>query len=125
MENNKDGFEFTYSAKEREEVEKIKRKYMPKEENKLETLRKLDRQVTQKGEVVSLCLGIVGCLIMGGGMSMCMVWADSLLIPGIVLGLLGMVVLGMAYPAYLKITEKEKARLAPQILALTEELNMQ
>ncbi|MBQ7918776.1 MAG: hypothetical protein IJ324_02395 [Lachnospiraceae bacterium] len=123
MDNN-NAFEYTYSAKEQEEIEKIKRKYMPKEENKLEILRKLDRQVTRKGEVISLCLGIVGCLIMGGGMSMCMLWADSLLIPGIVLGLLGMVVLGMAYPTYIKITEKEKERLAPQILALTEELNM-
>ena len=123
MDNN-NAFEYTYSAKEQEEIEKIKRKYMPKEENKLESLRKLDRQVTRKGEVSSLCLGIVGGLIMGGGMSMCMLWADSLLIPGIVLGLLGMVVLGMAYPTYIKITEKEKERLAPQILALTEELNM-
>ena len=123
MENNKDSFEFTYSAKEQEEIEKIKRKYMPKEEDKLETLRKLDRQVNQKGEIIALSLGIVGCLIMGGGMSMCMVWTDSLLIPGIVLGIAGMVVLGIAYPAYRKITEMEKERLAPQILALTEELN--
>ena len=72
MENNK-AFEYTYSAKEQEEIEKIKRKYLPKEESKLELLRKLDRQVTRKGEVVSLILGVVGCLIMGGGMSMCMV----------------------------------------------------
>ena len=124
MENNKDGFQFTYSAKEQEEVEKIKRKYMPKEEDKLETLRRLDRQVTQKGEIVSLILGIVGCLIMGGGMSMCMIWTATLLIPGILLGVMGIGVLAMAYPAYLKITEKEKERLAPQILALTEEINI-
>ncbi|MBQ8821951.1 MAG: hypothetical protein IJZ82_04865 [Lachnospiraceae bacterium] len=121
MENNK-AFEYTYSAKEQEEIEKIKRKYLPKEESKLELLRKLDRQVTRKGEVVSLILGVVGCLIMGGGMSMCMVWIDSLLIPGILLGILGAVTMGMAYPAYTRITQKERARLAPQILALTEEI---
>ena len=124
MESNKDSFEFTDSAKEQEEIEKIKRKYMPKEEDKLVTLRKLDRQVTQKGEIISLSLGVVGCLIMGSGMSMCMVWTDSLLVPGIEIGIVGMVVLGIAYPAYRKITEMEKDRLAPQILALTEELDM-
>lgn len=122
MENS--SFEYTYSAKEQEEIEKIKRKYLPKEENKLETLRKLDRQVTQKGEVASLILGIVGCMIMGSGMSMCMVWTSTMLIPGIIIGIVGAIVMGAAYPMYKKITEKEKERLAPQILALTEELNI-
>ncbi len=124
MKDNGNTFEFTYSAKEQEEIEKIKRKYMPKEENKLELLRKLDRQVTQKGEVVSLILGILGCLVMGGGMSMCMVWMDTLLIPGIIVGIVGAIVMGSAYPMYRKITETEKERLAPQILALTAELDM-
>lgn len=124
MESNKETFEFTYSAKEQEEVERIKRKYMPKEENKLETLRKLDKQVTRKGEVISLILGIVGCLIMGGGMSMCMVWTGSLLVPGILIGMIGAVAIGMAYPIYRRLVEKEKERLAPQILALTEALNV-
>ncbi len=121
---NSSSFEYTYSAKEQEEIEKIKRKYLPKEEDKLETLRRLDMQVTRKGEVTSLILGILGCLIMGGGMSMCMVWTSTMLIPGILVGILGVAVMGAAYPMYKKLTEKEKERLAPQILALTQELNV-
>lgn len=125
MEQKTDVFEYTYSATEQEEVEKIRRKYMPKEEDKMEKLRKLDRQVGRKGTIVSLALGIVGALILGTGMSMSLVWTDFLLVPGILIGIIGMVVLGAAYPVYRKLVEKEKERLAPQILALTEELSNQ
>lgn len=125
MEKKIDSFEYSYSAAEQEEVEKIRRKYMPKEEDKMEKLRKLDRQVERKGTTASLALGMVGTLIMGAGMSMGLVWTDFLLVPGILIGIIGMVVLGAAYPVYRKLVEKEKERLAPQILALTEELSNQ
>ena len=122
MENNKETFEYTYSAAQQEEIEKIRSKYLPKEEDKLEQLRKLDASVTKKGTVVALVLGIVGCLTFGGGMSMALVVGMELLIPSIVLGAVGVVAMAIAYPTYKKITAQEKERIAPQILALTEEL---
>lgn len=117
-----ESFEYTYSAKQQEEVKKIREKYMPQEENKLEQLRRLDRSVTQKGSVVSLILGILGTLVMGVGMCCCLVWSDILFIPGIVIGLVGILALSVAYPVYMRITEKERQRLAPEILRLTDEL---
>lgn len=122
MENNKETFEYTYSAAQQAEIEKIRSKYVPKEESKLEQLRKLDASVTQKATVVSLILGIGGCLIFGGGMSLVLVIGMDMLVPGILLGIPGIVAMGFAYPVFKKITEKERARIAPQILALTEEL---
>ena len=121
MENSKETFEYTYSAAQQEEIEKIRSKYLPKEDDKLEQLRKLDASVTKKGTVVALILGIVGCLVFGGAMNMVLVVGMELLVPSIVLGIAGVVAMGIAYPTYKKITEKEKERIAPQILALTEE----
>ena len=43
-------------------------------------------------------------------------------IVGIVIGLIGIVGVAAAYPLYNRITRKERERLAPQILKLTEEL---
>ena len=123
VENYKESFEYTYSAKRQEEIERIRRKYMPKEEDKMELLRKLDRDVTKPGTIWSLVLGIVGCLVFGTGMSCVMMWADSLFTVGIVIGIVGMMIMGMAYPVYVKVTVKQKEKLAPQILALTEELS--
>lgn len=116
-------FEYTYSAKEQAEIENIRKKYLPKEDNKMEQLRKLDKSVEVPGTIISIALGILGALIMGTGMSFCMVWADSLLVPGIVIGILGMVLIGLAYPVFRKVTDRQREKLAPQILALTEELS--
>lgn len=121
MENNKE-FEYTYSAEQQAEIEKIKSKYLPKADDKLEQLRKLDASVTKKGTVVGLIMGIAGCLIFGGGMSLVLVGGMELLLPSIVLGSMGIVAMAFAYPIYKRITEQERERIAPQILALTEEL---
>lgn len=115
-------FEYTYCAPEQEEIKKIREKYMPREENKMDQLRRLDAQVTRKGTAAALVVGILGCLVMGTGMSMCMVWAGVWFVPGIVIGIIGIAGVAAAYPLYVRITVQEKARLGPEILKLTEEL---
>lgn len=120
--NNENTFEYTYSAKRQEEIEKIKSKYVEKEEDKMEMLRKLDQSVERPGTMAAIIIGVIGTLIMGTGMSLIMVWQDTFLILGIVIGVIGMAILGAAYPVYGSITKKQKEKLAPQILALTEEL---
>ncbi|MBQ6887526.1 MAG: hypothetical protein IJN54_08455 [Lachnospiraceae bacterium] len=123
MNKNKETFEYTYSAKQQEEIEKIRKKYLPKEENKMELLRKLDKDVTKPGMICSLVIGIIGCFLFGMGMCCVLVWAESFFTVGIVIGIAGMAVMGAALPVYQKITAKERKRIAPQILALTEELS--
>jgi hypothetical protein len=53
-----------------------------------------------------------------------LVWNNSLeiFIAGIVIGIVGMIVVGMAYPIYKKITKKERAKIAEEIIALSNEL---
>ncbi len=122
MESRKDTFEYTYSAKQQEEIRKIRQKYLP-QEDKMEQLRKLDRGATKKGTVLSVTVGIVGCLLLGVGMCCTMVWMDRLFVPGVILGLVGIGVIAGAYPLYNRITRREREKLAPQILKLTEELS--
>ena len=122
MDNNNESFSFSYSAKEQEEVERIRSKYIPREESKLERLRRLDESAVRLGTVLSLIVGIVSTLIMGLGMSMAMVWTDTLLPVGIAVGVFGMLGISCAYPVYTLVVKKERERLAPEILALTEEL---
>ena len=123
MEENTETFEYTYSAKQQAEIAQIRKKYLPKEEDKMELLRKLDRDATKPGTICSIAVGVVGSLVFGFGMSCVMVWSDSFMILGIVVGIIGMIMMGMAYPVYVKITKKQREKLTPQILALTEELS--
>ncbi len=120
---NKNTFTYTYSAKQQEEVQRIRKKYLPPEEDKMEQLRRLDRSSTRKGTIVSIIVGAAGCLLLGVGMCCTMVWMESLFIPGVVIGVVGIAVVAAAYPLFNAITKKERERLAPQILKLTEELS--
>ena len=130
MENKDEVFRFTYSAKEQTEIENIRRKYMPPEADKMEQLRRLDAIPHQKAQIWALSLGILGALILGAGMSLCMTELGEVLnmaeevafLVGVVLGLPGLGMVALAYPVYNRILKKARQRLAPQILKLTDEL---
>ena len=122
MEKEKDTFTYTYSAKQQEEIRNIRKKYLPREEDKMEQLRRLDRDTTRKGTVLSVLVGVIGCLLLGVDMCCTMVWM-KFFIPGVVIGLIGIAAVAAAYPLYTRVTKKERERLAPQILKLTEELS--
>lgn len=117
-----EGFHFTYSAKEQEELKAIRKKYLPPEEDKMQKIRNLDTHVTNKATVISIITGVIGMLILGIGMCCCLLWRGIWFIPGIIVGIIGMIAIGMAYPAYLHIVKKERKKIAPEILQLTEEL---
>ena len=120
-------FEYTYSAQQRSEVEAIRKKYLPKEEDKMEQLRRLHNSTTQKARAASISLGIVGALVLGSGMSLCMTELGAALGPfamilGILIGLMGLIMVALAYPLYNRVLKKERQRIAPEILRLTDEL---
>lgn len=120
-------FKMTYSAKQQEEIEAIRKKYAPKEEDKMEQLRALDAKVSRKATMVSILIGVIGTIVMGCGMSLVMSDFGSVLgkaaFPlGIAVGVTGMGVLALAYPVYNRTLKQERAKAAPEILRLTEEL---
>ena len=127
MEQRDETFRFTYSAAQQAEVERIRKKYIRVEEDKLTELRRLDRSVYKKGKVWSIVLGTIGALIMGTGMSLAMtdlgaLIGDFAMLIGILVGLAGIVLVALAYPVYNRIVKKERQRIAPEILRLTDEL---
>ena len=126
MENNQ-SFEFTYSAERQQEVEAIRKMYLPKEEDKMKQLRRLHSIPTQKAQAASIAIGVLRTLILGTGMSLCMTDLGAALghlamVIGILVGVLGLAMVAMAYPLYNIVLRKERQRIAPEILRLSEEL---
>lgn len=131
---NKDpnGFSYTYSASEQDEVRRIREKYAPREkaEDALSRLRRLDEGVTKKANAVSLVFGVIGILIMGFGMSLIMTDLGASLglsslvtmLVGIPTGVIGAALATLAYPVHSLITRHERERITPEILRLTDEL---
>lgn len=133
MENKeKETFNYTYSAKEQEEIKAIRKKYAVQEktEDKMEQLRRLDAAVTQKATSVSLVFGVIGALILGMGMSLVMTDIGKIIgllggmamLIGILIGIIGIVLVSVAYPIYNSIIKKEREKIAPEIIRLTDEL---
>lgn len=128
--NNQEIFNYTYSAKEQDEIRKIRNKYTNTvvEEDNMTKLRRLDESVTSKATVISLVIGVVGTLIMGFGMSLIMTDIGNALgtvgamIVGILLGIIGLGIAGTAYPIYNRTVKKEREKIAPEIIRLTDEL---
>ena len=125
MENN--SFEYTYSAQRQQEVEAIRQKYLPKEEDKMEQLRKLHSIPTKKAQAASIAVGVIGALILGTGMSLCMTEMSGFLggtamFIGIPVGIVGIVLAALAYPIYNRTLKKERERIAPEILRISDEL---
>ena len=124
---HKEEFSFTYSARQQKEVEAIRKKYLPQEADKMEQLRRLHSLPTRKAQGVSLAVGILGTLIMGTGMSLAMTelgraWGSLAMVIGIVIGIIGMVLIALAYPLYNRVLKKQRQKIAPQILQLSDEL---
>ena len=133
MENrDKETFRYTYSAKEQAEIQNIRKKYetTTEQEDKMAQLRRLDASVSSKATTVALVVGIAGALIMGLGMSLAMselseilgIHQDVGMLLGIMIGVVGIVPVCLAYPLYNRILKKERERIAPEILRLTDEL---
>ncbi len=127
---NKDSFNYTYSAKEQEEIKKIRKKYIESEESddKMTQLRRLDESVYSKATAVALAVGIIGALVLGFGMSLILTDIGKVLgtvfsmIIGIGIGIVGAILVGLAYPIYNSTLKKEREKIAPEILRLTDEL---
>lgn len=122
MEDKNETFTYSYSSSQQAEVKSIREKYILKEENKMEQLRRLDESATKPGTIAALVVGILSTLVLGVGMCCTMVWAEQWFIPGIIIGVVGILGVMSAYPLYSHITKKRREKIAPEILRLTDEL---
>ena len=130
--NENNGFQYTYSAKEQAELKRIRDKYTaPTEaEDKMTRLRRLDASVTNTAQVVALVFGVIGTLILGFGMSLVMtelaeslgISGDAAMVIGIIVGIVGGILASLAYPIYNAIVKAKRKKLAPEIIRLTDEL---
>ena len=119
---NKTTFTYQYSATQSREVENIRKKYLPREESKIEILKRLDRTVQSAGQTEGICVGVIGALVFGIGMCFGLdvfTGADWLTL---LFCAVGAALMAPAYPIYRHIYTKTKAALSPKILQLSDEI---
>lgn len=125
-------FQYTYSARQQEEIKAIRKKYAAPEEaeDKMAQLRCLDASVTRRATASALVFGVTGALLLGTGMSLIMTDLAGMLglarsgamIIGVTAGIAGILLAACAYPVYDRVTKKQRKRIAPEIIRLSDEL---
>lgn len=124
--DDKKTYTYSYSAAENEEIKKIREKYEPhpksKQLSKMDQLRKLDKSTHEIATMVSILIGVCGTLLLGMGLSMVLIETSEQFALGVVIGIIGIVIASLAYPAYQFVLEKRRKKIAPQIIKLTDEL---
>lgn len=115
-------FTYSYSAGQNKEVEAIREKYLPKQDSKIDELRRLDAQVEKAGMIESLSVGIIGSLIFGVALCMGLGVLAGGIILAVLVGIVGGAIMIAAYPVYRKVSNRVKAEKRDRILALVKEL---
>lgn len=116
-------FSYTYSARQQEEVLAIRQKYLPPAEDKMEQLRKLDRQTNLPGTIAAIVVGLSGAFLFGLGLCCTTIESWSIyFMPGIFVGLLGLLLMIVTIPLHYAVTKYMRRRMAKRVLAITDEL---
>ncbi len=109
-------------------VQKIRSEYTEKEHTQLDELKAMDAKVKRPANVIAYVFGSLSAIIMGSGMSLVMTEIGSVigignpLVPGIVIGVIGMIMAIINYPMYKSILTSRKKKYGEEILKLSEKL---
>ena len=109
-------------------VQQIRAQYTEKEHTQLDALKELDKKVKRPANVFAYVFGSISAIIMGSGMSLVMtdigqmLGMESTMVPGIVIGVVGMLLAIINYPVYKKMLASRKDKYAAQIVELSEKI---
>ena len=111
-------------------LQKILTQYMEKNgsQKELDLLRQLDSEVKRPANIFGYTFGSASALIMGTGMSLVMtdigtqLGLTNTMVPGLVIGVIGLLMAIITYPVYKNILSSRKEKYADRILALSEKI---
>ena len=109
-------------------VQKICTQYTETESTGLDELKELHKKVNKPANVFAYIFGTLGAIVMGSGMSLVMTDIGAILglqetmVPGIVIGVIGMVLAIINYPLYKKILSSRRRKYADKIIALSDNI---
>ena len=109
-------------------VQKIRTQYTEKENTQLDALKELDKKVKRPANIFAGVFGSISAIIMGSGMSLVMtdigsvIGIESPMGPGIIIGIVGLVMALLTYPMYKKILKSRKEKYMNEIIKLSDNI---
>ncbi len=114
-------------------VQKIRTQYTEKEHTQLDELKALDKKVKKPANIFAYTFGTIGTLVLGTGMSFAMnviepgtyfgiTISENMMVPGIIIGLIGILMVSINYPVYKKLLGSRRNKYANDIIALSDKI---
>ena len=109
-------------------VQKIRTQYTEKEHTQLDELKNLDAKVKRPANTFAYTFGVISAIIMGSGMSLVMtdignmISVEKPMVPGIIIGVIGLVMALINYPIFKKLLFSRRKKYANQIIELSDKL---
>ena len=109
-------------------VQKIRTQYTEKENTQLDELKALDVKVKRPANVFAYVFGSLSAMIMGAGMSLVMtnigsiIGIENTMVPGIVVGVVGMIMAIINYPIYKNMLASRREKYAEKVIALSDKI---
>lgn len=115
-------------------VQKIRSEYTEKENTQIDELKALDAKVKRPAIRFAYIFGIIGSLVLGTGMTFTMnviesgtyfgfiTISENMMIPGIIIGLIGILMVSINYPIYKRRLAARRKKYADKIIALSDSI---
>ncbi|MBQ9134588.1 MAG: hypothetical protein IJX66_00680 [Lachnospiraceae bacterium] len=114
-------------------VQKIRTQYTEKEHTQLDELKALDKKVKKPANIFAYTFGTIGSLVLGTGMSFAMnviepgtylgiTIGENMMVPGIIIGLVGILMVSINYPVYKKLLSSRRSKYANDVIALSDKI---
>ncbi len=114
------GFKYTYSSAQNQEVKSIRDKYINSEKSKIEQLKELDAQAPKKAFMITMAIVIVGAAGLVAGIVLSFVLKNFYVT--FIVCLVSGILIVISYPAYYFFYGKEKKKHAEKIIELANEI---
>ncbi len=103
-------------------AERIRNQYEAKEITEIDRLKELDKSVKRPVKVFSYVFGTVGSLVLGTGMCLAMRVIGDLMIPGILVGLLGIGMVSVTKLLHDRLLDKRKKKYSEKIFEISDSI---
>ena len=103
-------------------AESIAKEYAPKDKSKIIALRKLDAKAKLPATIFTYTFGIISSLVFGTGMCLAMRVIGDLMIPGILVGLMGIGMVSVTKLLHDRLLDKRKKKYSEKIFEISDSI---
>lgn len=103
-------------------VRRISNQYVERQPTDLDELRALDKKVKRPAQIFAYVFGSLSSLVLGTGMCLAMKIIGDMMIPGIIIGCVGIALVSINYSIYKAMLKSRKDKYSGKVLEMSNKI---